>query len=139
MVILVYVLAIFGTVFSGIWMDERGGALPVVLLVVSVVLLSLGWIPLCGLKVLKPQEALVLTLFGKYVGTLRDNGFYFVNPFCSSINPAARTRLSQSGDVRHGSAAGTDAGTAPAVSVESPQQEDLPEDHDSQQQPAEDQ
>lgn len=36
---------------------------------------------IAGLKVLKPQEALVLTLFGKYVGTLKEDGFYFVNPF----------------------------------------------------------
>ena len=48
---------------------------------------------------LKPQEALVLTLFGKYVGTLKDDGFYFVNPFCVAVNPAAKTKLSQSGDV----------------------------------------
>ena len=53
-----------------------------------------------GLHVLKPQEALVLTLFGKYKGTLKDAGFYWVNPFCTSINPAGKTRLSQSGDVR---------------------------------------
>lgn len=53
-----------------------------------------------GLKVLKPQEALVLTLFGKYIGTLKGEGFYFVNPFCASINPAAKTSLSQSGDVK---------------------------------------
>ena len=46
-----------------------------------------------GLKVLKPQEALVLTLFGKYVGTLKGEGFYFVNPFCSAVNPAAKTKL----------------------------------------------
>lgn len=59
----------------------------------------LGWIPFCGLRVLKPQEALVLTLFGKYVGTIREEGFYFVNPFCTAVNPAARTRLKQSGDV----------------------------------------
>lgn len=66
---------------------------------VSVIWLVIGWIPLCGLKVLKPQEALVLTLFGKYVGTLKEPGFYFVNPFCTAVNPAAKTRLSQSGDV----------------------------------------
>ncbi len=53
-----------------------------------------------GLKVLKPQEALVLTLFGKYIGTLKGEGFYFVNPFCTSLNPAAKTSLSQSGDVK---------------------------------------
>ena len=57
------------------------------------------WIVFGGLKVLKPQEALVLTLFGKYIGTLKGEGFYFVNPFCSSINPASRTKLHQSGDV----------------------------------------
>ena len=48
---------------------------------------------------LKPQEALVLTLFGKYIGTLKEHGFYYVNPFCSAINPAAKTKLNQSGDV----------------------------------------
>lgn len=53
-----------------------------------------------GLKVLKPQEALVLTLFGKYIGTLKGEGFYWVNPFCSAVNPAAGTVLSQSGDVK---------------------------------------
>lgn len=42
-----------------------------------------------GLKVLKPNEAYVLTLFGRYYGTLRGAGFYFVNPFVSAFNPAA--------------------------------------------------
>ncbi len=58
-----------------------------------------------GLKVLKPQEALVLTLFGNYVGTLKDDGFYWVNPFCTAVNPAAKTKLNQSGDVDGGNAA----------------------------------
>lgn len=74
-------------------------ALYVILIILSALGLALGWIPLCGLRVLRPQEALVLTLFGKYAGTLRGEGFYCVNPFCISFNPAAKTRLSQSGDV----------------------------------------
>ena len=57
-----------------------------------------------GLKVLKPQEALVLTLFGDYVGTLKGEGFYWVNPFCAAVNPAANTVLNQSGDVKTGAA-----------------------------------
>ena len=69
------------------------------LAVVSGVVICLAWIPLAGLKVLRPQEALVLTLFGKYVGTLKGEGFYAVNPFCIAINPAAKTKLNQSGDV----------------------------------------
>ena len=55
-----------------------------------------------GLKVLKPEEALVLTLFGDYIGTLKGEGFYWVNPFCTAVNPAAGTKLSQSGDVNSG-------------------------------------
>lgn len=70
-----------------------------VLIFLSIVWMVVGWIPYCGLKILKPQEALVLTLFGKYIGTLREDGFYYVNPFCTSINPASRTKLNQSGDV----------------------------------------
>ncbi|MCI8624160.1 MAG: SPFH domain-containing protein [Provencibacterium sp.] len=61
-----------------------------------------GWVPFLGLKILGPQEALVLTLFGKYVGTLKGDGFYWVNPFCTGMNPAAKTKLHQSGDVDGG-------------------------------------
>ncbi len=77
---------------------ENGGS--GFLFVLGLVILAFGWLPIPGLKVLKPQEALVLTLFGKYIGTLKGDGFYFVNPFCSSVNPAAKTHLSQSGDVK---------------------------------------
>lgn len=41
----------------------------------------------------------MLTLFGKYVGTIKEAGFYYVNPFCTAVNPAAETKLNQSGDV----------------------------------------
>ena len=76
------------------------------LMIVSILWLAAGWMILPGLKVLKPQEALVLTLFGKYVGSLKGEGFYFVNPFCSSVNPAAATKLNQSGDVDGGKRGG---------------------------------
>ncbi|MEG1892246.1 MAG: SPFH domain-containing protein, partial [Clostridia bacterium] len=56
------------------------------LLVVGIIWASIGWIPLAGLKIIKPQEALVLTLFGNYVGTLKTQGFYYVNPFCTAVN-----------------------------------------------------
>lgn len=87
-----YVAAIVGAVF-GIANDF------IFLAVLCFIWIGLGWILFCGLRTLKPQEALVLTLFGKYVGTLKNEGFYFVNPFCTGFNPAAKTKLSQSGDV----------------------------------------
>ena len=97
-VIALYVLAILGVL--AFCAQPRGAT--AALLVLSIAVLALGWIPLCGLKVLKPQEALVLTLFGKYIGTLKGEGFYFVNPFCTAVNPAAKTKLNQSADVDGG-------------------------------------
>lgn len=91
-----YGLCIFGIIKGAMKLDHHGSP---VMFVVSLIYFCVGWIPFLGLKVIKPQEALVLTLFGKYVGTLKGDGFYFVNPFCSALNPAANTKLSQSGDV----------------------------------------
>ena len=82
---------------------EEGIELPflvaITLMIVGGIWILIGWIPYLGLKILKPQEALVLTLFGKYIGTLKGDGFYFVNPFSVGVNPASRTKLNQSGDV----------------------------------------
>lgn len=69
------------------------------LFIPSLIFLIVGWFFFNGLKVIKPQEALVLTLFGEYIGTLKEPGFYYVNPFCTAINPAAKTKLGQSRDV----------------------------------------
>lgn len=91
--------AVAAIVFGGIGLDG-GRAYGIPLFVFGMLGLFLGWIPLCGLKVLKPQEALVLTLFGDYKGTIREPGFYFVNPFCTAVNPAAGTKLAQSGDTQ---------------------------------------
>lgn len=88
--------------------NDPGWGIPGV--VVGIVILLIGWIPFCGLKVLKPQEALVLTLFGKYIGTIRQEGFYFVNPFCTAFNPASGTKLAQSGET--GNAASNETTTS---------------------------
>ena len=101
--ILLYIAAIVGVIVGGIMLDSAVGdanlLLATVVFAVSLIYLLVGWLPWLGLKILKPQEALVLTLFGKYVGTVKGDGFYFVNPFCTAVNPAAKTKLNQSGDV----------------------------------------
>ena len=102
MLLVSLILLVCGTLvfFSGVLRLDRGeNGLGGFLLTVSILGLALGVITLCGLKILKPQEALVLTLFGNYIGTRREPGFYWVCPFCTAVNPAADTRLSQSGDV----------------------------------------
>lgn len=75
---------------SAFLLTRRAGGF---LLTAGILYLCLGWIPFFGLKILKPQEALVLTLFGKYIGTLKGEGFYYVNPFVSAVNPAAHPGL----------------------------------------------
>lgn len=87
--------------YDGFFYEENTGSmvLGIVLIVISGLWMIVGWMPFLGLKVIRPQEALVLTLFGRYVGTLKESGFYFVNPFCTAVNPAAKTKLNQSGDV----------------------------------------
>ena len=104
LVLILTILVIIATIVLIIWgailsTDEA----PSAILIVGLVLMCICWIPLPGLKVLKPQEALVLTFFGKYVGTLKGDGFFWVNPFCTSFNPAAKTKLNQSGDVMQAS------------------------------------
>lgn len=100
--ILLYFAAVGFIVLGGMLLDSGNGigTLP---LIAGILWLMFGIIPFFGFKVIKPQEALVLTLFGKYTGTLKEPGFYFVNPFSSAVNPAAKTRLGQSGDVDSGS------------------------------------
>lgn len=68
--------------------------------VLAIIGFALSFIIYAGLKSLKPQEALVLTLFRQYYGTLKGPGFFFVHPFCVAINPAAQTLLGQSRDVK---------------------------------------
>lgn len=104
--VLFYGIAIAGVIFCGTKLDEGKliGAEKILIgagMALSLGYVCLGWLFWLGLKVIRPQEALVLTLFGKYVGTIKEAGFYYVNPFCSAVNPAAKTKLSQSGDVKN--------------------------------------
>jgi len=87
---LAYVISILMMVGGSIIIAEMGAdALGVILLIAGSIFFSTGWLFYLGLKIIKPNEALVLTLFGHYYGTLKRDGFYFVNPFVQAVNPAA--------------------------------------------------
>ncbi len=62
----------------------------VLLIIASIIIVTVSSISFAGLKVVKPNEALVLSLFGKYHGTIYEPGFFFVNPFSSAIYPTKR-------------------------------------------------
>ena len=69
-------LTLAGAIALGVMAEEGilGGDLGVAGAVICGILSCIAWIPLVGLRVLKPQEALALTLFGKYIGTLKGEG-----------------------------------------------------------------
>lgn len=60
-----------------------------VLVVMASILIIVWSIMLAGFKIVKPKEALVLTLFGKYYGTIKKEGYFYVNPFSSAVAPQA--------------------------------------------------
>nr|WP_297283833.1 SPFH domain-containing protein [uncultured Agathobaculum sp.] len=91
--IVLMLAAVAGIVFSAMQLSANGSSGGMVaLLVVCIFYWCLPcWLLFAGIKVLGPNEALVLTLFGTYVGTLKGEGIFFVNPFCTSVNPAAQS------------------------------------------------
>ncbi|MCL2177201.1 MAG: SPFH domain-containing protein [Firmicutes bacterium] len=104
--IVVLIATVVGTTFGSIWL--AGGAsqyevdtsqviLGSVTLGVSVLIMVLASLLFVGLKIVRPNEAVVLLLFGKYYGTIKKAGMWFVNPFAASFNPArADVRLGES-------------------------------------------
>lgn len=78
-------------------LDAGGVALGATLIVLGI----LGWIVfpilMAGLKVVHPNEARVLTLFGNYYGTIKTPGFFYVHPFCSTFSPAYNAALAKAG------------------------------------------
>lgn len=104
-------------IISAVWMEAgEPMALAIALLVAALVYICIiGPILFLGLKVLRPNEAYVLTLFGRYYGTLKGAGFFFVNPFVTAVNPAGSPIL-VTGDP---GSAKTPAGKNTAVSIRS--------------------
>ena len=91
LLLLLMVLSIAAVVFGIVFLAKESFVLGGILLGAGILFSCIvGPILFAGLKVLKPNEALVLTLFGKYYGTLTGPGFFYVNPFVTAVNPAAQ-------------------------------------------------
>lgn len=58
-----------------------------VFIALGIIIFILSFILCGGFHVLNPNEALVLTLFGEYYGTIKKEGFYYTNPFASCMAP----------------------------------------------------
>ena len=60
--------------------------------IVGGVLLTLSLINLGGFFIVDPNQAMVLLLFGEYKGTVKANGFFWVNPFMTKKKISLRVR-----------------------------------------------
>ena len=86
------VASLVGIVYGIIQLDETDGACGGWLLGGSVVLLICDIICMCSFLQLEPNEARVITWFGKYSGTFGETGFYWINPFYGTKKVSLRAR-----------------------------------------------
>ncbi|WP_449446130.1 SPFH domain-containing protein [Thermomonas brevis] len=78
--------------------SDAGPSVPRVVAAVVVGLVAL--LCLCGLYMVEPNQSAVVSLFGKYVGTVKDNGLRWNNPFYSKKKVSQRVRNFESGKLK---------------------------------------
>lgn len=88
--ILLGILASIAAIIGG---AGFGGALGIAVVILAAVLFCVLCVLPAGLKVIHPNEAAVYTLFGKYYGTIKRAGFYYINPFATCYNPSVQGGL----------------------------------------------
>ena len=81
------ILSIAAIVLGAFMLEEGKNISGGIVLTLGIILVIVFPILYSGLKVVGPNEALVLTLFGKYYGTILKSGYYYVNPFVTFNNP----------------------------------------------------
>lgn len=80
--------------WSFIWVlkDHRGDTVLTVVIVTDIILFILNCFFWAGFILIDPNEARVMVFFGKYEGTIKDNGYFWVNPFYSKKRLTLRAR-----------------------------------------------
>jgi len=88
--ILLLLASLVGVIFAAFRLEYREYAVGTPCMIISLLAMCLSPILFAGLKLIRPGEAMVLTLFGKYYGTLKRDGFFFVHPFCTAVAPGGK-------------------------------------------------
>ncbi len=94
-------LALLAALLLALWLfasGVQGQSLPMIAAAVLVVALAI--FGLVGLYMVEPNQAAVLSLFGKYVGTVKDNGLRWNNPFFTKRKVSLRVRNFESGKLK---------------------------------------
>ena len=96
-VLLVLIIALLLGAFLGMNGVRAAGPASVA---AGVLVIALGIFGLVGLYMVEPNQAAVLSLFGKYVGTVKDNGLRWNNPFLTKKKVSQRVRNFESGKLK---------------------------------------
>lgn len=88
LVLIGFGVSIWGIIAGSINLSKMNYNLGAFLLVAGIVFFVVLCVLLSGFHILNPNEAIVMTLFGKYYGTIKKEGFYYTNPFAGAIHPA---------------------------------------------------
>ncbi len=92
--LMISLVLLLGGPFGIIVATNRG---PMFLLPIAVVGIVIGLLALFGFMAIAPNQARVLLLFGDYKGSIRDSGFFWVNPFYSKKKVSLRVRNFETG------------------------------------------
>lgn len=92
LVLTLLVVSIVGIVYAIIQLDGSDGSCGGWLLGGSILLLVADIVMMCSFLRLEPNEARVITWFGKYSGTFSETGFYWINPFYNTKKVSLRAR-----------------------------------------------
>ncbi len=85
---------------AGVAAKASTGSPNVLLILAGLLLAALALVALAGLYTVQPNQAAVVSLFGKYVGTVKDNGLRWNNPFFSKRRVSQRVRNFESGKLK---------------------------------------
>lgn len=110
-----FALDVFMVIAGCINLDKGSMGIGGFLLTLGIVLFIVLCILLGGFHIINPNEAMVMTLFGKYYGTIKKEGFYYTNPFAAAFNPANSRAANTNENVGTGTASTSAQASIPAT------------------------
>lgn len=110
-----FAISILSIIVGAVNLENGNSLIGGFLLVFGIVLFLVLCIMLGGFHIINPNEALVMTLFGKYYGTIKKEGYYYTNPFAGGFNPANSAAAAINVNMGTGTAGTTAQASIPAT------------------------
>lgn len=115
LVLVGFALDVLMVIAGCIKLDKGSMGIGGILLTMGIILFIVLCILLGGFHIINPNEAMVMTLFGKYYGTIKKEGFYYTNPFAAAFNPANSRAANANENVGSGTASTSAQASIPAT------------------------